>query len=262
MITSLNINNDSITGRLGNKLFLVAAMIGLAERYNDKVLLPHWQYGDIFNNIPTSKLEMIQSSVNVRYREPHFHYTKIPYKQGTNMDLFGYFQSEQYFDHCREQIKFYFNPNADVLNKVQDKWDDIRSTVKVKEENIVLVQVRTCSDYDNDYHGILPIEYFEKAFKKFPKCKFVMFSDDIEKCKNSFKHHGIHFVDNTDPVVDLFLSAKCSHAIIPNSTFSWWSAWFIENPQKRIIAPKAWFGPRGRAVNNTKDLYVSNWEIQ
>jgi hypothetical protein len=105
------------------------------------------------------------------------------------------------------------------------------------------------------------MEYFEKAFKHFPRHRFIMFSDEIEKCKHDFNRHDIHFVDNTNPVVDLFLSAKCKHAIIPNSSFSWWSAWFMENPEKKVIAPKAWFASRGRAVNNTKDLYLKSWTI-
>lgn len=261
MITSLQLNNDSITGRLGNKLFLIAAMIGVAERNNDKVMLPHWEHKDVFENIATGKLELIQKNINCAYQEPFFHYAPIPFKEGANMDLRGYFQSEKYFSHCRDEVRNAFNPNAKIQQQVDDKWDEIRCAVKVKEENIVLVQVRAGWGFANDYHGILPMEYFEKAFKKFPKCKFVMFSDEIEKCKVDFKHHGIHFVDNTNPIVDLFLSAKCNHAIIPNSSFSWWSAWLIKNKDKRVIAPKAWFGSRGRAVNNTKDLYMQSWEI-
>lgn len=257
MITSLTINDDSITGRLGNKLFLVAAMIGLAESNDDKLILPQWKYKDVFPNIPTAKVEQLQ--VNCQYHEPNFHYDKIPFKKDSNMHLHGYFQSEKYFDHCREAIRYYFSPCAEIQAIVDEKWDEIQSIVKT--DKTVLVQVRAGWGFDNDYHGILPMEYFEKAFKKFPKHRFIMFSDEIEKCKVDFNRHDIHFVDNTNAIIDLFLSAKCKHAIIPNSSFSWWAAWLMENSQKQVIAPKAWFGPKGRAANNTKDLYLKDWTI-
>jgi hypothetical protein len=232
-------------------------MIGLAERYNDQVILPHWGYSDIFPNIKTANPKHLQ--VDIEYTEPHFHYTHIPFRSGRNLQLNGYFQSEKYFDHCKDAIRHYFNPTADIMDTVNKKWKEIEGIVKT--DKTVLVQVRAGWGFDNDYHGILPMEYFENAFKMFPKHRFIMFSDEIEKCRNDFKRHDIHFVDNTNPVVDLFLSAKCKHAIIPNSSFSWWSAWFIDNPQKRVVAPKNWFGPRGRAVNNTKDLYIKDWTI-
>ncbi len=256
MITSLNINDDSITGRLGNKLFIIAAMVGYTLRHTDSFILPKWQYADVFPNIHTTDYPI---DVNCRYQEPHFHYYEIPYHKNYNMSLHGYFQSEKYFAHCREATKYYLSPNDSIKKLVDEKWKVIQKAVNT--DKTVLVQVRAGLDYDNDYHGILPMRYFEEAFKQFPDHTFIMFSDDIEKCKHDFKRNDIYFVDNTNPIVDMFLSAKCNNAIIPNSSFSWWSAWFIDNEDKKVIAPKAWFGPRGGALNDTKDLYMEDWLI-
>lgn len=256
MITSLNINDDSVTGRLGNKLFIVAAMIGVAMHYNTNFVLPDWEYSDVFPNIPTTGSTI---NVNCMWSEPYFHYYKIPWEYDSKMHLQGYFQSEKYFAHCRPAIRKYFKPNDDIKKLVNKKWRVIKKAVNT--DKTVLVQVRAGWGFANDYHGILPMSYFEEAFKQFPDHKFIMFSDEIEKCKQDFKRDDIYFVENTNPIVDMFLSAKCNHAIIPNSSFSWWSAWFMKNKDKRVIAPKDWFGPRGKAVNDTKDLYMDDWTL-
>ncbi|WRE29164.1 alpha-1,2-fucosyltransferase [Helicobacter pylori] len=39
---------------------------------------------------------------------------------------------------------------------------------------------------------------------------------------------------------DMLLMQSCQHGIIANSTYSWWAAYLIENPEKIIIGPKHW----------------------
>ena len=65
------------------------------------------------------------------------------------------------------------------------------------------------------------------------------------------------FVEGHSEVEDLWLMSLCKHNIIANSSFSWWGAWLNNNPNKKVIAPKKWFGDH---VNlNTSDLLPESW---
>jgi hypothetical protein len=58
-------------------------------------------------------------------------------------------------------------------------------------------------------------------------------------------------------IEDLFIMSKCKNNIIANSSFSWWGAWLNENKQKKVIAPKLWFGQQ--VSLNTLDIIPKNW---
>jgi hypothetical protein len=52
--------------------------------------------------------------------------------------------------------------------------------------------------------------------------------------------------------------SQCDHHIIANSSFSWWGAWLGANPDKTVVAPKRWFGPRN-AHWDAKDIVPDGW---
>ena len=77
------------------------------------------------------------------------------------------------------------------------------------------------------------------------------FSDDSDWVKRQFEDlpYSIIFIDHNkeeNSWKDMLLMSSCRHAIIANSSFSWWAAWLNTHPEKIIIAPKHWF--------KTKDL--------
>ena len=74
--------------------------------------------------------------------------------------------------------------------------------------------------------------------------------------KNYTVIKGNHSIDAWK---DMCLMTGCKHHIVANSSFSWWGAYLNRNPNKRIIAPKQWFGPQG--PQDTQDLIPSDWLI-
>ena len=95
--------------------------------------------------------------------------------------------------------------------------------------------------------------YFKRATKYIRKYVdnpiFIFFTDpsSIQWCKENqcvfgldFSKDKILFVDwNTGEYSyrDIQIMSHCKHAIITNSSFGWWGAYFISNPQKITISP-------------------------
>lgn len=93
------------------------------------------------------------------------------------------------------------------------------------------------------------MSYHRKAVativSKIKNPQFFLFCADRE-----FAHNldlGYPFIDMTSEDIspdnhfeDLTLMAHCKHGIVANSTYSWWAAYLIENPNKIIIAPTPW----------------------
>ena len=55
----------------------------------------------------------------------------------------------------------------------------------------------------------------------------------------------------------MYLMSQCDGHILANSSFSWWGAWLGTNKDKKVIAPKNWFGP-SKSNFNLNDLYFEN----
>lgn len=258
--------SGKIMGQLGNQMFIIAATYGVALDNNAEPLFPDFRnptrpayenlalnYKMIFNRLNISPI----GRKTYVYNEPFFHYSPIKFRN--NMKLFGYFQSEKYFKKHKETIIDLFSPSSEILSYLE-KYQDI-----IENPATVAVHVRSylMEDPTGGCHPTLSIEYFEKAMELFSEDSlFVIFSNDIKKCKKEFAHidKNIRFIENEIHIHDFYLMSMCKHHIISNSTFSWWAAYINRNPDKIIIAPSKWFGPKF-SMNNTKDLIPDEWKI-
>ena len=253
----------NLKGGLGNIMFQIATTYALAIDNNDECVFGHQeenQHGtpsvDNVNGI-LSRVRFTSSGAFIPkylYKEPHFHYDKIPYADRLLLD--GYFQSEKYFSHRRDEIINLFSPTEEIDEYLTSKYSHLFTNETIG------VHVRR-GDYLNlpNHHPVCDKNYYEKALSLSTNEKeynIIMFSDDVKWCKDNFDS-SFNFIVGGEPAMDMFLMSKCSHNIIANSSFSWWGAWLNKNKDKRVIAPKKWFGNAMR--HNTNDIYCMKWDI-
>lgn len=203
----------------------------------------------------------LESKLNKKYyRIKNFQYVN-PVELLNYSYLDGSWQSWKYLDGIENVIKREFvlkKPLSEKINKQIAEASNCES---------VFIGIRK-GDYTNPenvkLYGSLSDNYYNEAIKiikaKHPDAKFYIMSDDIEWVKKNIKF-DCEPIYRTDEMVgtgqeEMMFMKSCKHAIISNSTFHWWGAWLIDNPNKIIVAPKEWF------ADGTKiDILPPNWEL-
>lgn len=181
-----------------------------------------------------------------------------------NGDIYldGFWQSERYFNSIRDILlkEFTFKEAADAENS--------RMLSRIGSCNAVCVHIRrgdyVSTPHGRQTHGVCSLEYYHGGFeyirKRITDPVFFVFSDDPEWAASNFSNFQSTTVVShnvgRDDIEDMRLMMNCRHFIIANSTFSWWSAWLSQNPDKIVIAPKRWFAS---PTQPDKDRVPESW---
>jgi hypothetical protein len=296
----------SLIGGLGNQMFQYAAGKALAERHGvplaldisgfrdyalrpfllDRLLVPEaltavqtepsrkpeinftrakWK-ARIDRLLGKAGLPKLKSSPN-EYREPHFQYDPAFETLGPRVSLFGYFQSERYFNSIAGNLRGWFSPREPLGAAAAAALKRIEAS-----RLPVSVHVRR-GDYlkpgTHEVHGILGESFYRQVFDRLEsmighEAEIFIFSDDPAAAE-----HVLSFIpgsrlnhvrgDAERPWEDMALMARCRHHVIANSSFSWWGAWLNPSPDKIVVAPRAWFVATELSKRNTIDLYPPGW---
>lgn len=282
-----------IVGGLGNQMFQYAFGLALSQRLNTKLILDENDFVLYklrqfqLNKFPVN-LNLINDSLSKIFRVDRqknifqkvyytilkrilgYTYCKEPFhkfwKESSQIKdktyLEGFWQSEKYFDNIAHTISECFRYN----NKNAKALDYLKI---IKETESVFLHVRR-GDYVSDInankvHGTCSEEYYNKALSFFQgrssNYTYFVFSDDISYVREYMfleLKNKIFIELNSDcediDLEELALMYNCKHAIIANSTFSWWGAWLINNDNKIIAAPIKWF-----SEDNETDLIPNTW---
>lgn len=240
-------------GNLGNQLFQIASTIGLAKKHNHNYIFPIWEYEDYFDyNFLHGELEGFE-----RISEKNYHYYNWKLEKG-NYDLFGYLQSEKYFDIAYTKKIFTFKEK--FLTSLKEK-----NSLTESAQNI-MISVRRGDFVHHPWFYQLSYKYYLGAiienFPDWEERNLVFSSDDISYCKYhfSFLPNSV-FLTTLTPIEQLAFATQCNDFIISNSTFSWWMAWLGEKKGSKIIRPLKNFRGKHALCTNENDYFPERWSI-
>jgi len=241
----ISFSNLGSLGRLGNQMFQYAALKGIATYHSvDYCFPPNTSLQSCFQ-IENKKFETYSPIL----KEETYEFDEKIFNL-SHGDLYGFFQTEKYFSHIEKELRKDFTFYDIISNSCSHYRKHILS------EEVVALHVRR-GDYITDTNFVLlGLDYYLEAIKHFSDLQVMIFSDDINWCREHFTAKQFKFSLSNNPFADLCLMSLCDYHIISNSSFSWWGSWLAKS--KKTIAPQKWFMGEF-SFWNTKDLYKKDW---
>ena len=261
---TIGFNHIGRLGQLGNQMFQYASLKGIARHHGYEYVLPQNEAVDdgLGNRLRTELFDPFDIKVNVGLlqtpytKEPHFHFSEELFNTcPDNTSLWGFFQTEKYFRHIRDELLEDFTFKDEILEpckEMMSQFDEPPISLHIRRGDFLI---------NSANHHNLGLDYYEKALLEFPtNIPVLIFSDDPEWCSNQelFSDDRFLIAEGNSSYVDLCLMSLCEAHIIANSSFSWWGAW-LSNSEK-VVAPSIWFGPNNAHLD-TKDIYCDHWHI-
>jgi hypothetical protein len=235
-------------GWLGNQMFQYACVKALSLREGVECSFPEKEPNlhNIFNLNCLNTFNVPSDNRIVMYHEPSFEYREIPSNIPKNLILKGYFQSEKYFKDFENEIREEFT----FKNQSTYKVPSGSCSIHVRRGDYLKLQ---------SHHPLCDMDYYSKAMSVIKADNYLIFSDDPSWCFDNFKGDQYTVISGNSPAEDMQLMSECDNNIIANSSFSWWGAWLNSKLEKKVIAPKKWFG--SGSPHSAKDICCEGWNI-
>ncbi len=241
---------------LGNQLFQYAFLRTTAQRLGTTFYCPSWLGEEIFLLNDQGVKSSVRSAITKNYRQPDdtsgFSPSALMIEDGT--EIFGFFQSERYFNADEVRRWYTFKPEAVARVAAQySSWGI---------EECTGLHLRFGDMTHNPLFVILPARYYRKALSLLnDNGPLLVFSDDLATAKRHLSgiKKDFRYVEGNKDYEDLYLLSRCRNVICSVSTFSWWGGWLNPRANKCVIAPREWLRP-GHVMTNTS-LSREEWTM-
>lgn len=171
-------------------------------------------------------------------------YFNIPKQKHPLIFVRGFFQSGKYLEPIASILK------QELQLKVLPLKESLLALkMQIKNCNSVCVHIRRGDYLKYNRFNICTEAYYKQSMKyisnNLKSPRFFIFSNtckDLQWIKEHYTLKGdIVYVElGNNEIEDFYLMQQCKHFIISNSTYSWWTAWLSDNPNKIIVAPRPW----------------------
>lgn len=151
-------------------------------------------------------------------------------KRGEIPDIF--IQDPKYFEEFKDEIKALFSGGIGYLPYV---------AMHVRRGKNPINPEEPAYSENPFYTNLLTTDYYAKAIDHFPRRKFLIFSDDMEYCKENFKGEIFGYDESETDLESFNKMASCESIIMANSSFSWWASYICPNVEPnmtgKIVCP-------------------------
>jgi hypothetical protein len=266
--------------RLGNWLFVYAGLQSIFKHSENQLCFPDsyflWKYlqeppiqitADNFDEVFHFRT-MEHSPAEKQYLIDFFRDTR---ETIVNINLGSHLQSEKWFIEDKDLIIKKLTIKPEEVERVKQKYAHLftKPTIGIGIRRGDFVK-------HGDFYQI-PEDWYESAlythFHNWGDYNVVIFSDEIEWCKNYYRDKGFYFADpngththadnfvhyHKDPMEQFILGTLMNNFIGGSSTFSWWQMWWVKNVNNGIVIHS------GKNISdNSKhykhpDYYPENW---
>ena len=248
-----------LIGGLGNRLFQIFASYGLAEKWNNDVVILKGSYNHVSEDDSIRDLKQLI---------PQLRFKNSNSNNFTNTSKLKVINDNSSFDNPNESIVLngffqdssLFPKNKIYLNLIEPNNNIIKN---INKNNLYFIHFRFGDFKTLNSFNVNLDNYYKYCINKIKNrdnsAQFFVVSDDISKAMDYLKKLNIINViyDNNNSRLDsLYYMSQCKGGICSNSTFSWWGAYCINNKNSDLIfMPSKW---QTKNITTQKNI-VPSW---
>lgn len=226
-----------LQGGLGNQLFQYAAALAVKKATGASIYFIMFEE-NVHNKLGHNYTELFEGQCHITLPQT----ADVVYNQYSSFEAWepSIYRGESVF------LNGYFQYLPAILDVIPEMRLSFLAALRKKVgtrgplPETGFVHVRR-GDYllNPTYHWVQPVSYYQEGMRIIGAKKWLVFSDDVEWCRQQTLFDSAQIVDEQDELKALELMASCGGgAVISNSSFSWWGA--ILGGAERVVYPELW----------------------